>query len=87
MFRVKYGQWPRTIPDLVANGFLPEWSEVHFCPSELGFHTRLTQHYKGTDFVDKNRTGFVAHYSASPYRFQEHQGDFKVECTHNHQHR
>jgi hypothetical protein len=87
MFREKSGRWPATIEELVSAGFLPEWSEVHFCPSEAGHKIQPPTTYNGTEFVDNNRKGIVSHFSSSPYHFQTHAGQFTVECGYNHEHK
>jgi hypothetical protein len=78
-FHQKYGHWPTNVQELVKAHFLPEYSEVHFCPSQIGTLTRTD--YEGSAWVDQNQTGLVAYYSSSPYRFQVVSNKFTVICT------
>jgi hypothetical protein len=78
-FRQKYGRWPTNVQELVETHFLPEYSEVHFCPSQIGTLVRMD--YDGLAWVDQNHTGLVAYYTSSPYRFQIESNNFTVICT------
>lgn len=78
-FRQKFGRWPTNVGEVVEAHFLPEYSEAHFCPSEVAALTRVD--YEGSAWVDQNHTGLVAYYTASPYRFQVVDGKFTVICT------
>jgi len=78
-FRQKYGRWPTNVQEVVEAHFLPEYSEVHFCPSQIGKLTRTD--YESSTWVDENHTGLVAYYTSSPYRFQVKSNKFTVICT------
>jgi hypothetical protein len=77
-FHQKFGHWPTNVQELVEAHFLPEFSEVHFCPSQVGALTRTD--YEGSAWVDQH-TGLVAYYTSSPYRFQVECNKFTVVCT------
>lgn len=85
LFHQKFVRWPTNVQELVEARLLPEWSEVHFCPSQGGFQTRMD--YEGSDFVDQNRTGPVAYYTASPYRFKMEGDKFTVICDFDKSHK
>jgi hypothetical protein len=78
-FHQKFGRWPTNVQELVGAHFLPEFSEVHFCPSQVSAPTRTD--YEGSAWVDQNQTGIVAYYASSPYLFQVESNKFKVICT------
>ncbi len=78
-YRQKYGRWPTNVQELVEAHFLPEFSEVHLCPSQVGGPLRAD--YQGSAYVDQNRTGQVACYSSSPYRFRLDGNKFTVICS------
>ena len=79
LFHQKFARWPTNVQELVEAHFIPEWSEVHLCPSHIGVLTRTD--YQGSDFVDQNHTGVVAYYTSSPYRFRVEGGKFTVICS------
>jgi hypothetical protein len=83
-YRQKYRRWPTNVQELVEAHFLPEFSEVHLCPSQVGGLTRTE--YQGSTFVDQNRTGQVAYYASSPYRFRLDGSKFTVICTSDRSH-
>ena len=85
-FRQKSGRWPASVGELVAAHFLPEWSEVHLCPSVVVMPALVRTSYQGSAFVDENRTGIVAHYTSSPYRFRVEGDKFTVECSYDKEH-
>jgi hypothetical protein len=68
MYREQVGRWPTNVHELVEARLLPEFSEVHFCPSQ--FEGTMRTEYQGVAFVDENQTGFVVHAASSPYRFK-----------------
>jgi hypothetical protein len=84
-FRQKTGRWPTSVAELVEAHLLPEWSEVHLCPSAVGMQALRTS-YQGSAFIDENRTGVVAYYTSSPYRFRVEGGKFTVECGYDKAH-
>lgn len=83
-YHQKFGQWPTNVQELVAAHFLPEFSEVHFCPSQVGAPMRTD--YDGSSWVDQNQTGLVAYYTSSPYRFQTVSNKFSVICSFDAEH-
>jgi len=78
LYRQKLGRWPTNVQELVEAHFLPEYSEVHLCPSQVNRLTRT--HYEGSGFIDQNHTGCVAYYTSSPYRFLVEGSNFTVVC-------
>jgi hypothetical protein len=40
-YHQKYGRWPTNVQALVEAHFLPEFSEVHFCPSQVSPSLRV----------------------------------------------
>ena len=84
LFRQKFTRWPTNVQELVEAHFLPEFSEVHFCPSQVSELTRADYH--DDDFVDQNHTGFVAYYASSPYRFRIEGSNFTVICSFDKEH-
>lgn len=86
LFRQKGGHWPASVGDLVEAHFLPEWSEVHFCPSAVGVQALVRTNYEVSAFVDENQTGFVTFYTSSPYRFRIQGDKFTVECAYDREH-
>ena len=78
-YHQKGGRWPTNVQELVEAHFLPEYSEVHVCPSAVGILARTD--YQDSAFVDENHTGLVAYYALSPYRFQIERDKFTVICT------
>jgi hypothetical protein len=85
-YRQKVGHWPTSIGELVEARFLPEWSQVHLCPSAVGMQAMVRTSYQGSAFIDENRTGVVAHYTASPYRFRVAGDKFTVQCGYDAEH-
>lgn len=86
LFHGKTGRWPTSVKELVEAHFLPEWSEVHICPSEVGMKAFPRTEYSGSKFVDENKIGIFAHYTSSPYRFRVLRGDFIVDCDYDKKH-
>jgi hypothetical protein len=84
LYRQKLGRWPTSVQELVEAHFLPEYSEVHLCPSQVAGSTRAD--YQGSDFVDQNHAGFVAYYTSSPYRFRVEGSKFTVICDFDKKH-
>jgi hypothetical protein len=80
-FHQKFGRWPTNVQELVEAHFLPEFSEVYFCPSQVGIGALTRTEYDGSSWVDQNQTGLVAYYASSPYRFQVESNKFTVICT------
>jgi hypothetical protein len=78
-YHQKLGRWPTNVQELVEAHFLPEFSEVHLCPSQAGAVTRTD--YQSSTWVDQNQTGLVASYVSSPYHFQVVSGKFTVVCS------
>ena len=87
LYHQKIGRWPATVRELVESQIVPEWSEVHFCPSALGMAGPARSTYEGSSFVDQNRTGSVSHFSSSPYRFLLQGTDVTVRCDFDPKHR
>ena len=83
-YHQKFGSWPTNVQELVETHFLPEFSEVHTCPSQVGALTRSD--YDGSAWVDENQTGLVACYTASPYRFRIEGSNFTVICSFDREH-
>jgi len=83
-YHQKYGRWPTNVQELVEAHFLPEFSEVHLCPSQVRTPTRTD--YQVPAFVDQNRTGNVAYYAASPYRFRLDGNKLAVICSFDRSH-
>jgi hypothetical protein len=84
-YRQKFGRWPTNVQELVEAHFLPEFSEVHLCPSQLGMLTRTD--YEGSLWVDQNQTGLVAYFTSSPYRFRVGGSNFTVICSFDKEHK
>lgn len=84
LYHQKFGRWPTNIQELVEAHFLPEFSEVHFCPSQVSAPTRT--YYEGSAWVDQNQTGLVAYHASSPYRFQVESNKFSVVCIFDAEH-
>ena len=84
LYRKKMGRWPTDVKELVETNFLPEFSEVHFCPSQFPGASRT--YYENDTFVDQTREGVVSHYTASPYRFRVEGDVLKVVCGFDNQH-
>jgi hypothetical protein len=78
-FRQKFGRWPTNVQELVENNFLPEYSEIHLCPSQIDTFPRTD--YSGSTWVEQNHTGPVAYYTSTPYRFHIEGDKFSVACT------
>jgi hypothetical protein len=36
LYRQQFGHWPTNVQELVEAHFLPEYSQVHLCPSQVG---------------------------------------------------
>jgi hypothetical protein len=85
-FRGKLGRWPTSVAELVEARSLPEWSEVHLCPSAVGMKALGRTRYEGSAFIDENRTGVVAHHTVSPYRFRVVSNEFTVQCGYDPEH-
>ena len=83
-YRQKIGSWPTNVQDLVEAHFLPEFSEVHFCPSQVTAPPRT--YYDGSAWVDRNQTGLVGCYASSPYRFRIESNKFSVVCIFDTEH-
>ena len=83
-YHKKFDRWPTNIRELVEAHFLPEFSEVHFCPSQVS--TGVKTDYQGSAWVDQNQTGLVASYISSPYRFQVVNAKFMVTCSFDTEH-
>jgi hypothetical protein len=80
-YHQKFGRWPTNIQELVEAHFLPEFSEVYFCPSQVGVGALTRTEYDNSSWVDQNQAGLVAYYASSPYRFQVESNKFSVVCT------
>jgi hypothetical protein len=85
-FRGKLGRWPTSVAELVEARCLPEWSEVHLCPSAVGMQALVRTSYEGPAFIDENRIGVVAHYTGSHYRFRTVGDEFTVQCGYDAEH-
>jgi hypothetical protein len=81
LFWKKTGRWSGSVGELVEAHLLPAWSEIHWCPSEMGVEKLVRTEYNGTSFIEENRTGLVAHYTSSPYRFRVEGDKLIVECV------
>jgi hypothetical protein len=77
-YRQKCGRSPTNVQELVEARFLPEFSEVHICPSQVSASMRTI--YEGSAWVDQNQAGVVAGCAFSPYHFQAVGGKFSVVC-------
>ena len=78
-YHQKLGRWPTNVQELVEAHFLPEYSEVHFCPSQVSAPTRTD--YTGSAWIDQNQTGLVAYYVSTPYHFEVVSNRFSVICS------
>ena len=83
-YRQKFGCWPTNVQELVEAHFLPEFSEIYICPSQVSVPLRTN--YEGLTWVDQNQTGLVAYYASSPYRFQVESNKFSVTCIFDTEH-
>ena len=80
-YHEKFGRWPTNVQELVEAHFLPEFSEVNFCPSQVGVGALTRTEYDSSSWVGQNQTGLVAHYTFSPYRSHVEGDKFTVTCT------
>ena len=76
-----FGRWPTNVQELVEAHFLPEFSELYVCPSQVGVGALTRTEYNSSSWVDQNQTGLVARYTSSPYRFHVEGNKFTVICT------
>ena len=81
LYRQKFGRWPTNVQELVEAHFLPEYSQVHLCPSQIGERGLITSYDQKWTFVEKNQKGAVGYYASSPYRFGFESTNFTVICT------
>jgi len=77
-YHTQFGRWPTNVQELVEARLLPEFSEVHLCPSEVGRLAR--SEYQDSVWVGENQSGVVASHFSSPYRFQVASGKLAVIC-------
>ena len=79
LYYQKFGHWPTNVQDLVEAHFLPAYSQVHCCPSEVQYSDIGRGVAGDFSFVDKDVP--AAYYTHSPYRFRLDGTNFAVVCT------
>jgi hypothetical protein len=80
-YHQKCGRWPTNVQELVEAHFLPEFSELYVCPSQVGVEGLTRTEYDSSSWVEQNQTGLVGYYTSSPYRFHIEDDKFTVICT------
>lgn len=77
LYRQKFGRWPTNVQELVNARVFPEFSEAHFCPSQLDM---FWTNYPSGSLIETNLPGIVASCGYSPYSFRVVTGKFTVIC-------
>jgi hypothetical protein len=86
LYRQKFGRWPTNVQELVEAHYLPEYSQVHLCPSQIAEIGLITSYDPDSTFIEKNHRLPVGYYASSPYRFGFDGTNFTVICTADNSH-
>jgi|WetSurMetagenome_2_1015567.scaffolds.fasta_scaffold675706_1 hypothetical protein len=81
LYHVKFGNWPTNVQELVKTHFLPEYSQVHLCPLQIGVRGLIGPYDQKWTFVEQTQKCAVGYFVSSPYRFGFDGTNFTVDCT------
>ena len=81
LYHEKFGHWPTNVQDLVETHFLPEFSQVHLCSSQIPACGLITSYDQVGTFVEQTQHCILGYYVLSPYRFGFDGTNFTVSCT------
>jgi hypothetical protein len=81
LYHAKFGRWPTNVQALVETHFLPEFSQVHLCPLQIGERGLIRRYDQKWTFIEQTQKCAVGYYASSPYRFGFDGTNFTVRCT------